>query len=410
MLLLAAAVARAGDWPAWRGPTGQGLCAEKDLPLTWNAKGENVLWKVRLPGVDDKAQFDQNQSSPIVCKGRVFLTSSYWPQGTDKKEYPQHHVVCYRLTDGQQLWDVVVPPGPWKLSDLRGGYTAPTPACDGERLYVVFGSSVLAALDLDGKLLWRKELVPFDFDVAFGGSPLLYGETVILQCDGVKKSSRLMAFDRKSGEVRWEVKRPDVDFSHSTPTLAMIGGKPQLLVAASNALQGVDPDSGKVLWSVAAKGDTVSPVVAGGLVYLDSGRGGFGVAADPTGSGDVTKTHLKWRDDKVPEGFSSPVVADGLIYRLHNPNMLRCWKASSGEMLFDERVEGISTSSSPFVTADGRVYLASAGRTVVLRVGPKLEVLARNDLDDGGPASPAVADGRILLRGRNYLWCIGKKE
>ena len=127
-------------------------------------------------------------------------------------------------------------------------------------------------------------------------------------------------------------------------------------------------------------------------------------------AGDVTKTHLKWRDDKVPEGFSSPAAADGLIFRLHSPSTLRCWKAATGEVLFDERVEGVSVASSPFVTADGRLYLAGAGKTVVLRVGPKFEVLARNDLGDGSQASPAVADGRILLRGQRFLWCIGKKE
>jgi outer membrane protein assembly factor BamB len=411
LVLFVPSLAHAGDWPGWRGPTGQGVSDEKDLPLTWNGKtGENVLWKVRLPGQDGKTKQDQNQSSPAVFMAKVFVTASYWPAEAEQaKVYPEHHVVCYDAADGKQLWDVKVEPGPWKLTDLRGGYTVPTPACDGERVYVVFGSSVIAALTLDGKPVWRKELVPFDFDVAFGASPVLFGETVILQCDGVKKSSRLVAFDRKTGDVKWEQKRPQNNFSHSTPVVARVGDRVQLLAAASDAVQGVDPADGKLLWWCAGKGDTVSPVLGGGVVYLDSGRGGPGVAVDPTGTGDVTASHRKWGVGTMPEGFSSPVVVGDYLYRLHNPGTLKCLKLSTGEVVFSERLEGVATAPSPFTTPDGRIYVASAGKTFVLKAGPKLDVLATNDLGDASQASAAVAGGRIYFKGRQYLYCVGKK-
>src|SRR4051794_40953786 len=127
VLLVAAAAAGAADWPGWRGPTGMGRTDEAGLPLTWGGKAaENVLWKVALPGQEAKAGQDQNQSSPVVAGGRVFVTASYWPAGKpDPKALPEHHVVCYRAADGQLLWDVKVEPGPWLFSDLRGGYTAP---------------------------------------------------------------------------------------------------------------------------------------------------------------------------------------------------------------------------------------------------------------------------------------------
>jgi len=411
LFLLMSSTVRCGDWPGWRGPSGQGISDEKDLPLTWNDKtGENMLWKVRLPGQDAGNRQDQNQSSPIVVKGRVLLTASWWPAGVEPaKNHPEHHVVCLDAANGKQLWETRIGPGPWQLTDLRGGYTAPTPASDGERVYVVFGSSVIVALDFDGKLLWRKEIIPFDFDVAIGSSPLVVGDTVILQCDGVKKSSRFVALDRKTGALKWEQKRPENDFSHSTPVLVRMRDTEQLLVAASNALQGVDPGSGRVLWWCAAKGDTVSPVFANGLVYCDSGRGGPGVAVAGNGSGDVTKTHRKWSVNNVPEGFSSPVVVGEWLYRLHNPGILRCRQFATGELVFTERLEGVSTSSSPFTTADGRIYLVSAGKSYVVKAGPKLEVLAINDLGDGGPSSPAVAEGRIYLKGRQHLYCIGRK-
>jgi outer membrane protein assembly factor BamB len=410
--LILPGVVESADWAGWRGPTGQGVCVEKNLPLEWGGKtGRNVRWKVLLPGQEGKTRQDQNQSSPIVSRGRIFITASYWPAGVDTREFPEHHVVCYRASDGKQLWDKKVEHGPWsRASDLRGGYTAPTPAADGERVYVVFGSSVIAALDYEGKQIWRKEIKPYEFDVAMGSSPVVYKGTVILQCDGVNRSSRLIAYEAKTGAIKWEEKRPTTNFSHSTPVLVRIKGRTQLLVAAANAVQGVDPDNGKVLWWCTTAGDTASPVMGGGVVYCDGGRGGMGAAVDPTGTGNITATHRKWKLDRVPEGFSSPAIVGEYLYRLCNPGVLKCWKLASGEEVFTRRLEGVSTASSPITTPEGRIYLASAGRSYVLKAGAKPELLATNDLGDGSPASPAVADGHIYLKGRRYLYCIGKKE
>jgi len=408
--LLAATSASAADWPGWRGPSGMGQCEEKNLPLTWGGKAnQNVLWMVPLPGTEAKAAQDQNQSSPIAFGDRVFVTASYWPGGkADPKALPEHHVACYTAADGQLLWDVKVEPGPWLFSDLRGGYTAPTPAADAERVYVVFGSSVLAALDHAGKPIWRKEITPFKFDVALAASPVLFGDTVILQCDELEQQSRLVAFDRKTGDVKWEEKRPKVGFAHSTPVLAAVGGKQQLLVSASNALQSVDPANGKVLWTCEARGDTVSPVLGNGLVYIDSGRGGPAFAVDPAGTGDVTKTHLKWKLNQMPEGYGSPVAAGEYLYRLHSPETLKCIKLATGEVVYSERLPGVTTACSPIVAGD-RIYLASAGKSYVLKAGPTFEILATNDLGDGCPASPAVSGGRIYFKGRKWLFCIGEK-
>lgn len=411
VLLLVAGHAGAADWPMWRGPTGQGRTAETNLPLTWDGKnGTNVLWKSPLPGGTGKAGLDQNQSSPVVVGDRVFVTVSYWPGETDAAKYPEHHVACYAADDGKPLWDVTVAPGPWKFSDLRGGYTAPTPAADKDHVYVVFGSSVIAALDHSGKEVWREEVVPFKFDVALAASPVPVGETIVLQCDETGGESRLIAFDRKTGDVKWEEKRPGVGFAHSTPVLATVGKELQLLLAASNAVQGADPATGKVLWSCGAKGDTVSPVLAGGVVYLDSGRGGPGVAVDPTGKGDVTKTHLRWTAKVVSEGYSSPAADEEYLYRLHKPEVLTCRRLSDGEVVYSERVAGVNTSASPVLTADGRLYLVSGGKSVVVKAGPKFEVLATNNLGDNSPASPAVAGGRLFIKGQKSLYCIGEKK
>ena len=247
---------------------------------------------------------------------------------------------------------------------------------------------------------------PKDFDVTIGASPVLYDDTVLMICDKVGGKSSLIAFDRRSGGVKWEQKRPEVGFAHSTPVLTQVRGKMQMLVAASNALQGLDPVTGMVLWTCAARGDTASPVLGGDIVFCDSGRGGPGTAVDPTGTGDVTKTHLKWKKE-VPEGFSSPIVVGDYIYRLHNPGLVTCWKLATGEEVYKERLQGItSTAASPIATPEGRIYFASAGKSYVLQAGPVIKVLAINDLGDPCHASPAVSDGMIILKGSKFLYCI----
>jgi outer membrane protein assembly factor BamB len=418
LTLIVITPAPAADWPGWRGPTGMGQSPDKDLPVTWGGKANaNVRWKVPLYRGTDKVRFDQNQSSPIVQGGRVFVTLSYWPAGVSPESRPpEHHVVCFDASDGKRLWDTTVEPGPWLLKDLRGGYTAPTPAADGECVYVLFGSSVAAALDHDGKPVWRKELTPFAFDVAMGVSPVLSKGTVLISWDQTNKTSRLIALDTKTGDMKWERKRPAADWAHSTPTLAEVNGKTQLLVASATALEGVDPATGATIWSCQSGdakpvriGDTVSPVLAGGIVYVDSGRGGPGIAVDPSGTGDVTKSHRKWKVARVPDGsIGSPVAVGEYLYRLQSPDVLHCYRLSDGKETFAERLAGVSAVPSPVATADGRVYFASGGKSAVIRAGPKLDVLGTSDLGDAAQASPAVAGGRFYIKGGRNLYCIGR--
>src|SRR6185295_14059740 len=160
-LLTSAAWAGEDDWPQFRGPTGLGTTPDKNLPVTWGGeKGENILWKTPLVG--------EGHASPIVSGNRIFVCTVRWAGGKpDPAVIPDHHVLCYEATDGKLLWDTVVPPGPWRREDFRsgpgGGYAAPTPATDGKHVFVVFGSSVMASLDLEGKLVWRQEINPHTF-------------------------------------------------------------------------------------------------------------------------------------------------------------------------------------------------------------------------------------------------------
>jgi len=184
-----------------------------------------------------------------------------------------------------------------------------------------------------------------------------------------------------------------------------------MLVAASDALQGVDPATGELQWSCKAKGDTVSPVFADGIAYVDSGRGGpgFAVAVAPNLKGDVTKSALKWSVRQIPEGFGSPVIVGGRLYRLHSPGVLKCYRMADGAEIYSQRLEGITVPASPVAAADGTIYFASAGRSYVVKAGDQYEQLAVNNLDDSNYASPAVANGRMYLKGVRFLYCVGMK-
>lgn len=414
--LLATGLALGAHWPQFRGPTGLGYTDEENLPLTWGGPGhDNVLWQSALRG--------QGHASPIVWGEHVFVCTARWPDSTLAREkvIPEHHVACYRAADGELLWDTLVPPGPWLRTDFRsgpgGGYAGPTPATDGRLVYCLFGSSVLAALDFQGQLVWRKDILPHTFDVAPGSSPILYKDSLILFCAMSKASdSCVIAFDKASGQVHWRQALPDMEFGHATPVVIEVDRQPQLLVLASgmavrdHALRSLDPATGQPLWSCRGAGDAASPAYGAGLVYFDSGRGGPGFAVDPTGSGDVSRTHTRWTVSQVPEGIGSPIIVSNHVYRLHTPDTLECWEAATGKLVYAERLKGLSTTwASPIADPKGRLYFANAGKSYVIQTGPEFRVLAVNDLGDGSHPSPATAPGRLFLVGLKNLYCIGAK-
>ncbi|MFO1044235.1 MAG: PQQ-binding-like beta-propeller repeat protein [Planctomycetaceae bacterium] len=407
---------RAEDWPQFRGPTGLGYTTDANLPLTWGgADNSAVLWKTPLVG--------QGHASPIVSGDRLFVCTAHWPESvTDRKQtIPEHHVLCYSVANGKLLWDTIVPPGPWRREDFRsgpgGGYAAPTPATDGKHVFVVFGSSVIAAVDFDGKLAWRQEIKPHNFDVTIGSSPVLFENTVLMLCAmSNRKESRLIAYDKSSGNIVRETPLPQAGFAHSTPIKIDVGGKPQLIIAASGGgeadggIQSLHPGTGNVLWSCRGGGEAASPAFGAGVVYCDNGRGGPGIAIDPTGTGDVSKTHVKWRVNQIPEGIGSPVIVGNRVYRLHTPNILKCWDAATGTQVYAQRLDKLTSSwASPIVDGNGRLYFATAGVSYVIQTGDEFKVLAINDLGDPNHASAAAASGKLYVVGTQHVFCLGSR-
>jgi len=415
LLALTASAATADDWPQFRGPTGLGYTTEKNLPLTWGGeKGENIAWKAPIIG--------EGHASPIVTGDRVFLCTVRWPGGKqDPKTMPEHHVACYGAADGKLAWDTQIDAGPWLRGDFRsgpgGGYAAPTPATDGKRVYVVFASSVIAAIEMDGKIAWRQDIKPHTFDVTIGSSPILHGDTILFLCAMAKASdSRLVAFSKADGSVKWETKLPKVGFAHSTPVLVSIQGKPQVVIVASGigvtpeGVQAFDPADGKRLWWCKGAGDASSPAWGSGILYTDSGRGGSGTALDPTGEGDLSGK-IKWSVGGLSEAIGSPIIVGEQVFRLQSPGIVRVWSVADGAETDKQRLAGVSSTwASPIADGDGRIYFASGGKSTVVQAGAQIKILAVNDLNDPNHASPAVSNGRIYIAGLKNLYCIAAKN
>jgi outer membrane protein assembly factor BamB len=402
------------DWPSWRGPVGLGTTADSELPLTWGGKeNKNILWAVRI----DRLRPFQSYSSPIVCRDRLFLTAATPapdPNQGPAKELTEHWVACYRVSDGKQLWETHVPPGPWLATDHFDGYAVPTPVTDGKLVYAWFGSAVMAALDFEGHVVWRKERVgPYHFSgyQSFCSSPILYEDTLLQLCDQNEGASVLIAFDKQTGEIRWEKKRPTLSSTETTPILIKVNDRWQLIVAATNVLQGLDPASGEPIWWCACAGHPATPVYGSGLVVT-----GSGVAVDPSGQGDVTKTHVRWNINETSRSPSSPVIVGDYVYRLDDASILKCRKLATGELVYHERLAGLGPvyEVSPFATADGRIYCVSwMQKSYVIQAGPVFKLLATNDPLKPDTmdcyTSPAVSDGKIFLKA-GHLCCIGKGE
>ena len=412
-----APVSQAENWPGFRGPTGLGYTQEKNLPTTWGGpENKNILWKAPLKG--------QGHAGPIVWADRVFICTVNWPPTvTDRKKViPDHHLACYNAGTGNLLWDTIIPPGPWLRTDFRsgpgGGYAAATPTTDGKLVYCAFASSVLAAVDFKGNIVWRKEILPHTFDVTLASSPVLYQDTLILFCAMSKKAdSRVVAFDKTTGDIKWQTKLPDVGFGHSTPLIIRVNDKPQMLLLASAmndspcAMKSFDPSNVKRLWWCRGQGDVASPAYASGIVYFDSGRGGPGIAVDPTGTGDVSETHIRWTGQYIPEALSSPTIVGEHIYRLFRPDRLECRDLKTGNLIYTEKMPKISTAwASPIADPQGRLFFANAGKSYVIQTGPKFKILATNDLLEGNHPSPAAANGKIFLAGTENIYSITNKN
>jgi outer membrane protein assembly factor BamB len=396
------ALARAEDWPQFRGPTGQGLYGAR-LPLQWSAT-RNVAWKQPVPGA--------GWSSPIVYRGRVYLTTAVPVPGSPAGDRSLR-ALCLDARTGKVVWDREIFRQPGAASPRihrHNSHASPTPVAESGRLYMHFGHQGTACLNLTGTVLWRNTIryAPWHGN---GGSPALAGEAVVFNCDGDDRQT-VAALDRKTGKVRWLADRHSADdyrFSFGTPLLIAAGGRQQLISPGSNMVGAYDPRSGRELWRVRYDGYSVvpRPVYGHGLVFVCTGYNTVTLLAiRPDGRGDVTRTHVAWklRKSSVPH-VSSPLLAGDELYLVGDRGLVSCLDARTGNVHWQEQVGG-RHSASPLY-ADGKVYLQDEeGVGTVLQAGKQFKVLARNPLGERTLASYAAAEGALFIRTERHLYRI----
>jgi outer membrane protein assembly factor BamB len=407
-LLISASPAPADEWMQFRGPNGQGVSADKNVPLKWSST-DNIAWKVDLPG--------PGASSPIVVGDKVYLTcyTGYGiepAKGTDKDL--RRHLLCFDRRTGRELWkktfEPKLPEHAYQGEGSYHGYAASTPCSDGERLYVFFGKSGVYGLTLDGEELWHSSVGSGTHGWGSGSSPVLFGNLLLINAS--VESGSLYGLDKLTGTEMWKV--GGIGSAWDTPHLVGTSEGHEVVVSTQDKLLSFSPRDGKPLWIAEGVHRYVCPsVVSHEDIVFAIGGGHTSLAVRLGGMGDVTKSHVRWRKDKG-SNVGSPVYLDGHLYWAGDSNgLVHCQNAETGEFVFQERLDprpGNIWSSA--VLADGKLYFVSqhAG-TFVVAAKPKFELLAHNtfaDDDSRTNASPAIHDSQILLRTDKRLYCIGK--
>jgi outer membrane protein assembly factor BamB len=399
--------------------------ARTDAPLHWSDT-ENIKWKAAIPG--------RGHSSPVVWGDKIFLTTavpttaaSDAPRnrngmGGDPNPQPEHRfeVICLDKKTGKVLWQRTAKTAtPHEgFHNMYGSFASNSPVTDGKRLYTFFGSRGIYCYDLDGKLIWEKDLgVKMTMRLGFGEgiAPALSGDALILGFDQ-EKGSFIVVLDKNTGAELWRANRDEVS-TWSMPLVVDYAGGKQVIVAATNKVRSYDLKTGKVIWECAGLGGNVipAPVHKDGVVYVMSGFRNPNLMAIRLGrTGDLTGSDaVLWSTTRGNSYTPSPVLYDDKLYTLTDTGMLSSYNARTGAPYYQMKrlPKPYSFKSSP-VGANGKLYMASEdGDVVVVKMGEKFEVLATNTLSDQFFVStPAIVDGEIFLRGQNTLFCISEKR
>ncbi len=392
-----------GDWPQFRGPTGDGHAHATDLPLAWS-ETENVRWKVPIHG--------RGWSSPVIGDDRIWMT-------TADEDGRRLFAVCVDRPSGRILRDVLVfnVPQPEEIHAFNS-YASPTPVLEGDRLWVHFGSYGTACLDAaSGRMIWSRRDIKCDHFRGPGSSPVLFGDLLILHFDGIDVQF-LTALDKRTGKTVWTTPRStdfgdlvgDLRKAYVTPTIVPVEGGFQLVSSGAQAAMAYDPATGRELWKVRYKGfsNVSRPLFGHGLVYVNTGFSKAQLwAVRPTGRGDVTDTHVVWRATRSIPLKPSPVLVGDLLVMVDDKGVASCLDAVSGRTLWRQRLGG-AFSSSP-VYADGRIYCFDEdGTTSVIAPLREYKRLARNELEAGCMASPAALGHALYVRTKTHLYRLEK--
>jgi outer membrane protein assembly factor BamB len=390
LLLLLTSVVFATDWPQFRGPGGQGVSDEANVPLTWS-ETKNVRWKTAIPG--------RGWSSPVIQGDRIWLT-------TATEEGRSLRAISVNVNTGAieknvEIFQLKSP----KLLNMKNSFASPTPVLEGDRVYLHFGAYGTACITQSGEIVWKTKLEYDNGQHGPGGSPIIYDDLLIVSCDGLE-AQFVVALEKATGKVRWKKTREGYQ-AYTTPLVVNSPSGDQVISPGAFQAIAYEPRTGKEIWRVKyAEGfsNVPRPVYGHGLVFICTGfQEPSLLAVQPDGHGDVTKSKIVWKLDRAIPRTPSPLLVGNELYIVTDNGIATCIDAKTGEELWRARLGG-NHSASP-VYAGGRIYfLSEEGESVVIAPGRKLQHLATNQIDGPTLASMAVSHSSIFIRSQTHLY------
>ena len=427
------------NWPQWRGPYQSGVSDAKNLPTTWSGT-ENIVWKTSLPA--------WSGGTPIIWGDKIFLTSP--AKGTEESATPPPEprrvrrrgrrggggrspggdellLICISRTDGNILWQRELDTG--NQLHRKGNDSSPSPVTDGKHVWVVTGNGAVAAFDMEGNEIWKRNLQDdygrFGLNWGYASSPLLYNGTLIIEVlHGFRTDdpSYIVAFNAATGEELWRQERPTDAFAESpdaytTPALLEYDGVTQIVISGGDYVTGHQPDTGKEIWRSGGLNPSQegnyrvvgSPLAVEGIIYAPTRKKPL-LALRAGGTGDITDSHLLWKwDGPGAPDVPTPTCDGTYFYMVDDRGLVTCLDAKTGEVVWGPEHTAQGTVSSSPILADGKLYITNEyAVTTVIAAGPAFKVLATNELDGSYTlSSPAVSDSQLFMRTGTHLYCIG---
>ena len=429
------------NWPQWRGPYQNGVSDAKNLPTTWSGS-ENIVWKTPLPA--------WSGGTPIIWGDKIFLTSPTKGASESAISSPEPQrerrgrrgrrggggrspggdellLICISRTDGEILWQRELDTG--NQLHRKGNDSSPSPVTNGEHVWVVTGNGAVAAFDMEGNEIWKRNLQDdygrFGLNWGYASSPLLYDGTLIIEVlHGFRTDdpSYIVAFNAATGEELWRQERPTDAFAESpdaytTPALLEHDGVTQIVISGGDYVTGHQPDTGKEIWRSGGLNPSQegnyrvvgSPFAVEGIIYVPTRKRPL-LALRAGGTGDITDSHLLWKwDGRGAPDVPTPACDGTYFYMVDDRGLVTCLDAKTGEVVWGpERTAQGTVSSSP-ILADDKLYITNEyAVTTVIAAGPAFKVLATNELDGSYTlSSPAVSDSQLFMRTGTHLYCIG---
>jgi len=414
-------------WNQFRGPNGDGKTLTKNLPVEFS-ETKNVRWKTPI--------YDEGWSSPVVWGNQIWLT-------TGREDGSELFAICVDLESGEVIHDIKVfdVANPQKAYGGLNTHATPTPVVEDECIYVHFGTYGTACLDTKtGKKLWERRDLNCDLWVCPASSPIIDGDSLFLHFDGVDVQF-VAALDKNTGKILWLQNREvdselgavlkaeglsDADIeetkkekpndnrkAYATPTIIVYQGQRQLISPGAEVTFSYDPKNGEELWRVRHPGwgwnAACRPIFEHGLVYFTTGISKYLLAVRPSGTGDVTDTHVTWSTRKFVPNMSSPLIVDDLLFMVSDQGYASCLEAKTGREIWRQRLRAGGDHWASPLYADGKIYFSGKkGVVSVIAATRDFQLLAENRFDASFIASAAISGDAVILRSLTHLYCVAE--